>query len=296
MSALEFFLGLLENVHHSHVGWEDFQGPHGRSLQLFQRMGFISIEAGMNPVPSCPHCYEGVPYRLEDRLICALCRSIVDRRHLLLWSLRIEAFLRWLALALRLRGAVRLIEAPLYHLGRGIIGGVYYECFFRGLGNLSNAAANRIAVFRNVIIFYAITPPANSARNLCISLLDILRLSRTLTVAKTPLLLPTRDRVRFDASTGGLFVGDRLVGEVPLGTKEHALLACLAEHLDAFVTYADLKHFILARTGSTDATEEATFCQKLKSRIKKRIPQIDRLIVTTNKGDGYRLRMVVEIS
>ena len=40
-----------------------------------------------------------------------------------------------------------------------------------------------------------------------------------------------------------------------------------------------------------DETEEATFCQKLKSRIKTRhIPQFDRVIVTTNKGDGYRLR------
>jgi hypothetical protein len=48
---------------------------------------------------------------------------------------------------------------------------------------------------------------------------------------------------------------------------------------------------VLRRAGSTDTTEEATFCQGLKSRIKKKwVPRIDELIATTNKGDGYRLR------
>jgi hypothetical protein len=60
------------------------------------------------------------------------------------------------------------------------------------------------------------------------------------------------------------------------------------------VPYADLKHEVLRRSGSADTTEEATFCQKLKSRLKKGLPAIDRLVVTTNKGDGYRLRAFLE--
>ena len=56
-----------------------------------------------------------------------------------------------------------------------------------------------------------------------------------------------------------------------------------------------LKHAVLQTSGSTDETEEATFCQGLKSRIKKKwIARIDDFIATTNKGDGYRLRARVE--
>ncbi len=49
-------------------------------------------------------------------------------------------------------------------------------------------------------------------------------------------------------------------------------------------------------TASRDGTEEATFAQNLKSRIKKKhVPAIGRRIATTNKGDGYRLRGYVEL-
>ena len=57
------------------------------------------------------------------------------------------------------------------------------------------------------------------------------------------------------------------------------------------MAYAELKHFVLREAGSTEQADEATFCQRLKSRIKKLwIPEIDTLVVTSNKGDGYRLR------
>ena len=76
-----------------------------------------------------------------------------------------------------------------------------------------------------------------------------------------------------------------------MGSKEYFFLDCLARHLDTFVPYADLKREVLRRSGSKDSRDEATFCQRLKSAIKKkRIPEIDRFVVTTNKADGYRLR------
>ena len=49
------------------------------------------------------------------------------------------------------------------------------------------------------------------------------------------------------------------------------------------------------RARGSGGIDEATFCQKLKSRIKEEyIPGIDRLVVTRNKGDGYRLRAQAE--
>ena len=109
-------------------------------------------------------------------------------------------------------------------------------------------------------------------------------------------LLGVRGKVRFDAHSGALWVGVTLLGEVPPGSREFHFLRCLAEQLDHFVPYADLKREVLRRSGSTDGTEEATFCQVLKSRIKRNwVPEIDRLIATTNKGDGYRLRGHAEV-
>ena len=64
--------------------------------------------------------------------------------------------------------------------------------------------------------------------------------------------------------------------------------------MNEYVAYADIKHYVLQHSGGTDTTEEATFCQRLKSRIKKKsVPKIDVLVATTNKGDGYRLRGAV---
>jgi hypothetical protein len=84
------------------------------------------------------------------------------------------------------------------------------------------------------------------------------------------------------------------VGEVPVGGREFWFLRALAREVDRFAGYADLKGEVLRQSGGADATDEATFCQKLKSRIKARyVRSIDRLVVASNKGDGYRLRAEV---
>ena len=73
-------------------------------------------------------------------------------------------------------------------------------------------------------------------------------------------------------------------------------MRCLAADLDHFVPYADLKAAVLRQSGSRDTTDEATFCQGLKSRIKKKwLPKIDVIVATTNKADGYRLRGYAEL-
>src|SRR4051812_38355590 len=76
-ASLEFLLGLLERDDLAHVAHEDFTGRHGPALRLWQQMGFVACEAGVNPVPSCPHCGEGVPYILHGRYLCNRCASTV---------------------------------------------------------------------------------------------------------------------------------------------------------------------------------------------------------------------------
>jgi hypothetical protein len=297
-ASLEFLLGLLEREGTALVSHEDFAGKHGTALRLWQEMGFIASEPGTNPVPSCPHCGAGVPYLLLKRYVCNRCASTVDRRHLLLWPLDLGAFLGWLAGKLRLRGGVRKIEDRLWQLGTWDAGGDARECFYRHRGRLSEREQTRLAAYRNVLILYGLTrPPDVECRHgTCISLLELLRMDDVLQVADLRPLLATRGNVRFEAHSGELWVGDALLGEVPVGSKEYFFLRCLAQHLDHFVSYADLKHEVLRHAGSRDTTEEATFCQGLKSRIKKKwVPEIGRLIATTKKADGYRLRGQVEL-
>src|SRR5207244_3813124 len=94
---LEFLVGLLDQDEPC-VAQEDLEGEHGTALQLCRELGILCSEPGRNPAASCPHCGEGVPYCLGGRNICNHCRSEVASRHLLLWPINREAFLRWLAL------------------------------------------------------------------------------------------------------------------------------------------------------------------------------------------------------
>ena len=104
-------------------------------------------------------------------------------------------------------------------------------------------------------------------------------------------LLRPRGNVRFEPHSGAVWLGPTWMGEVPVGSKEFHLLDRLAKELDHYVPYADLKQHVLRQAGSSDQTDEATFCQRLKSRIKKQwVADIDALVVSSNKGDGYRLR------
>src|SRR5437879_4614647 len=72
-ASLEFLLGLLDYDEPAHVAQDDFDGVHGPALRLWQKLGFVSEHPGVNPVPSCPHCDEGVPCRIGERYICSHC-------------------------------------------------------------------------------------------------------------------------------------------------------------------------------------------------------------------------------
>ncbi len=291
---LEFIVGQLDGEDPVHVSAEDLDGPYGPALRRWQAWGFLGREPVFNPVAGCPHCGEGIPYRLAGRHLCNRCRSTIGGRHFHLWPLNLEAFLRWLAAALRLRGEPRPVDDRLWHLGTWESRGGAYECFFRRTGRLSGEGRERLSAYRSVIVLYGIRRPeeADTAYATYVSLLSLLRLGQSLSVTSLQNVLRGPGRVRFDARSGVLTAGDLWMGEVPAGSREYYFLRCLAEQIDAFVPYADIKHFVMQNTGGRDSTDEATFCQRLKNRIKEKnwVPTIDRLIVTTNKGDGYRLR------
>jgi hypothetical protein len=298
LGSLEILVGLLDHNEAPRVAAEDFDGEHGPALRAWQDLGFLSREPGVNPAAGCPHCGEGVPYRLGDLFRCSKCVSVVDPRHFQLWEFSPVAFLRWLAGKWRLKGKVRRIEDRLWQLGTREATDGALECFYRKPGFLSSTEAIRLGAYQRSIVLHGLSLPQETGREtgrrFCI--LEILQWDGCLRVADLDTFLFTgQRRVRFDADSGALWIGDRCLGEVPLHSKEYFFLDCLAESIDRFVAYADLKRFVLRRSGSLDSRDEATFCHRLKSRIKKQwIPEIDRLLATTNKGDGYRLRGWVE--
>jgi hypothetical protein len=291
-TSAELLAGLLDRGGDAYVSAEDFDGPAGPAVRAWLRAGFLGRESWPDPAPVCPHCGDGVPYRAGSRLLCNRCLSPVGPRWLRRWRLDDAAVLGWLAAALALRGSPQQLGPVLWQLGTAEMSGDPCEVFFRRPGPLSRAEHQRFLAYRIVYVLFGHTPPpAGECGGEVRSLLDLLQDSLPLAVRPLAGLRPSGEDVQFDAGTGVLWVGTRRLGEVPVGSKEHAFLQRLAAEADHFVPYRDLKRAVLRETGSCDTADEATLCHKLKSRIKRRfIPEIQRLLVTSNKGDGYRLR------
>jgi hypothetical protein len=287
----EFLVGLLDPGRPAFVTAEDLDGPHREAIRRWQQLGFVAWDPGLHPAPGCRYCGEGVPYRAEGRLLCSACRSSLDPRELLAWAVHRESFLGALAAQLGLQGGVQAVGTDLWELGAGTADGSAVICFYHHGGPLSEVARQRLAAFRRSLVLHGSSGVHPASPGRWVALGELLTPGGTLAPIELAELLRVRGRVRFEADTGTLRLGAGVAGEVPVGSREWALLACLAEQLDQFVPYRELKRGVLGRTGGSAETEEATFCQKLKSRIKDRyVPEIDRLVVTSNKGDGYRLR------
>lgn len=295
--SLYFILGLIQRNNPAVVSIEDLTGEHGATLRLWQRLGFLSREPEPHPTPSCPFCKEGVPIQLSRQLLCSECHGTIAKPHLWRWRVQLEKIITWLAKEFVIEGAMQRIEGEFWQLGCKRIGNERYEVFFAQNDILSKQARRRLLAFRSAILLQ----PMPAARHIdgfqgiYGSLLELLQQGDRSFATPTLEWLLERDRaVGFDQSTGRLKVGKQSLGELPVGSKEFYLMLHLSQHLDRYVSYRHLKHFVVHATGSSDETDEATFCHKLKSRIKKRILDIDRFLVTSNKGDGYRLQALVE--
>jgi hypothetical protein len=296
MSAgVDFLLRLLDQDGVPLATPEDFDGALGQALRAARALGLFGTAPGVNPVPSCRHCGEGVPYRAGGRTVCNACRAVIDPSDLTAWALDRQAVLQWLAAGLNLRGGVQQIDDRLWQLGTLAGATGLRECFYLRGGPVSDSGSARLDAYNDVLVFHGTGRPAG--RWPSVSLLAVLDASDGLAARAVGSHSRTGGAVRFEAQSGALWAGEEAFGEVPVGSREYHFLSCLADRVDQFVSYADLKRHVLRASGSRDATEEATFCQGLKSRIKRKwVPRIDRLIATTNKGDGYRLRGYAELS
>jgi hypothetical protein len=208
------------------------------------------------------------------------------------WRVQPGAFLRWLGASLGIEGAPREIDGVLWQLGRFRDRDFHAECFFHRNGTPTEAARRRLLAYRSVIVLTPVpsTRPLDGFQGPSVCLLELLSFRGDVLETRNLLSLLRWDgAVEFDAESGALYAGDLYLGDAAMGSREYHMLDRLAQEIDRFVPYADLKRWVLERTGGTDETDEGTFCQRLKSRLKKRIPRLDDVIATTNKGDGYRL-------
>jgi hypothetical protein len=294
MDSVEFLLRLLERDGRAYVTAEDLDGPHRQAILVWQRAGFIAPEPSHNPAPTCPHCAEGMPYRVGDHSLCSTCGSEIGERHLLAWTVERETLLHAVARQVRLRDDLRLVEPRLWHLGTATDNGRTFPCFYCS-GPLSDAGRKALGAFRHTLV---LTGPAASGDSTIpgstVPLAAPFRPDGSLASVDVEALLCPGGAVRFEVHSGALWAGNVFLGEVTPGSKEFAFLECLYEQLDHFVPYRELKREVLRRSGSTDETEEATFCHALKRRLKRHgIAELDALLATTNKGDGYQLRRLL---
>lgn len=297
-ASLTFVLGLLNAPTPVYASAEDFADMGGMVLRWWQDLGFLATVPERHPVASCPHCWAGVPCRIGEQHLCSSCGSTVQEHSLHRWRFDLDTFLRWLNRLLRLEGEVQPVDDRLWQIGTWQENRLLHECFFYSGGSLSVQASQRLHAYRYIVLLRPLreSPIPPDYVGASVSLVELLHLDgETLQVHELAYVLRGRGAVRFDTVSGVLWVGNAWFGEVPLGSKEYHFLACLSQHLDRFVPYADLKHAVLTNASSADTTEEATFCQRLKNRSKQWIPQLDNLLATTNKGDGYRLRGYIEL-
>lgn len=293
--AADVIAGLLDRGDRGWVTAADRAGADALVYGALAQHGWVAGQPLMHPVPTCPYCSVGTPHDWDGRLICDECQTVLDATSVQIWPFRAEAFVRWFSTEAGLSGGGRAVAPGVWQFGTYRADGVPWECFYRGIAPLSATASQRVAAYRNALVVCGhavhIGDPTVPGRHVLLA--DVLT---DLPLRVRPLceVLSPTGPVRFERHCGRLWAGSACLGEVPAGSKEYYLLARLAAEADHFVQYADLKQFVQREARCADQTDEATFCQRLKSRIKKHwVPEIDSVLATTNKADGYRLRATV---
>lgn len=291
--SLESVLAILHTDEPVQVSREDFDGPHGLVWRHMQAMGFVATEGVPNPVPTCPECLEGSPYFVSERYLCPVCREDVDEVDLLVWRFDRMGLLRWLADEWSLRGGIERIADELWRLGTLTVDGHPTECFYVRGGEIPDPARGRLLVFRNALVMHgSLTPPSIPGfEGRILALAEAMEATpQALTVR--PLQSTSRpEGLSLNPESGEFRLGTTLLGHVPPGSREFHFLEHLIDRPSVLIPYADLKHQVARLSGSRDETDEATYCQKLKWRLKNvhGIAAIDRLVVTDRKLGGYRL-------
>lgn len=287
-----FLAGLADRDSLALLTRDDFDGPLGPALRRGQACGFVTADPVPHPHASCPHCPDGVPFPLAGRDVCSACLRTVAPDRLLAWVFDRAAFLRWLAGELGLRGAVQMVGRSLWWLG--VLPGADGDTpvFYRRTAPLSDPERRRVAaVRRGLVVFGLLAPPESERGDVAhCSLLELLLTQPVLTARSLAAVLLRPTAVRFDPATGVLWDGGVRLGDVPLDAREYFFLTALAARPDEYVGYAELKAAVLRGTDGADGRDEATFCHRLKSGLKARVPALDRYLLASGKAHGYRLR------
>lgn len=286
--------GLLDRGDRAWVAAADWAGPDAAAFAPLKELGWVGEEPLTHPLPVCPYCRVGTPHPWPGRAVCDECQTVLDPAGTRVWPFRGDAFAGWLAGALGLTSDPRPLAVGTWQLGTLRLGGQAWECFYRGGQPLGDPVRRRVAAYRNALVVCGfpahVGDPDLPGRHVLLG--DVLT-ADPFGVRPPEELLSGGGRVRFDPHAGGVWAGAELLGEVPPGTREYYLLARLAAEMDTVVPYADLKHFVTREAGSADRSDDATFCHKLKGRIKAHwVPAIDAVLVGSSAGGGYRLRAV----
>ncbi len=291
--GLEFVLGRIDRLGQAAFAQADLEGEHAPLLRHLRAVGLLGPRPIPHPTPGCPFCHEGVPYRLGSRLVCDACGSVVAEGHLLLWPLNLRAFLTWFAAEQHLGGAVVRIEDALWQLGSLAVAPHPRLCFFLRGQSPSDIGLRRVSACEQPIVLHGpldpLTLPGFTGKAL--SLLEVLRYDGTLSVVPLTAFLRRGGPIRFTVS-GTLTAGDEVLGHLPPGTREYWLVDCLYRRSGRVIPFAEIRHHVRAhQPASRDTTDAASFCQKLRHRLKTvhGVVAVERVIVSGKRSGGYLL-------
>jgi hypothetical protein len=280
---------LLAHLEAKAVAWlptSVLVGPKADTWEAVRATGLFPDEPSWHPQPVCPFCLEGVPFASGERFVCSTCLRSIDRHHLLAYSFSRERFVQWCARTWKIPGTCVALGDSLWQLGPHELGIV----LVRWPGQLNDAESRRLSALKQAIVLVPRDPPVEVERagHPHRSLLDLLRPTSPLTLHPLQRSIgPTQ--FEFDPTTGSLRIAEKLLGTVPVFSREAYLLDVLIQSTERFVPYDELKLRVLQHTGGTDERDDATFCHRLKHRLKQAIPDIDRWLITSGKGLGYRM-------
>ncbi len=91
-------------------------------------------------------------------------------------------------------------------------------------------------------------------------------------------------QVRFDKTSGNLYLDGRRIYTAPEKSEQFYFLLCLWEKWEQQVPHADIHHFITKRTKKNKSDDAQKFCHKTISAIRKKCKKIDTVISIPTTG------------
>ncbi len=289
LNSLLFLLECFDYQSHPRLTTSEWL-EHRELLGFAQSQNWLSQKSKTEIGDLCRFCEEGVLAIVGDRVICPKCFTYFKKQELFNWELSRQTFLEWVSLGLGFQATYQRIGDQLLLIGnRPIATGVewlYYQIGTR----LDLTETKRLNASQSSWVLWGTQAPEGLPHIRSIALWDQFYFDQGTLKLRSLGSDRVGTSVRFDLQTGELWIGQDRVGEVSFASREYYFLKTLWESQDRFVSYHELKQKVTEATGTTDERDSATYCQRLKHLTKAKIPQIDLILVTSGKGQGYRFR------